>query len=150
MRKLLALAVIMTAAIPAFAYRVPPFANETYKTQCSDCHMAFQPQLLPVRSWRLLLGDLSHHFGEDASIDPRAVTEIRAYLMQNAGDSTGRNRGLTKRLPPDETPLRITELPLWVAIHSDEVPQQRWKRAGSKANCAACHTNAAEGYYREE
>ena len=30
----------------------PRVANETVLYECTDCHLAYQPQMLPRRSWR--------------------------------------------------------------------------------------------------
>jgi len=47
-------------------------------------------------------------------------------------------------------PLRITELPKWVSEHR-KVPAWEWKHKDvrTKANCAACHLDAQQGYYDE-
>ena len=52
---------------------------------------------------------------------------------------------------PATAPLRITELPRWVREHR-EVSQREWNSAKvkSKANCAACHTGAKQGYFDED
>jgi len=54
-------------------------------------------------------------------------------------------------LPRGAAPLRITELPKWVREH-DEVPRSEWTRkdVGSKANCTACHIDAAKGYFEDD
>lgn len=68
MRKWIILTVLLGGALPAWAdERLPPIANDAVKKECGACHMAFQPQFLPQRSWRLMMGDLANHFGEDAS-----------------------------------------------------------------------------------
>jgi len=50
----------------------------------------------------------------------------------------------------DAAPQRITGLPKWVSEHR-QVPDWEWrhKDVRTKANCAACHTDAARGYYDE-
>jgi hypothetical protein len=39
-----------------------PVSNSTYTDQCSACHFAYQPELLPADSWRKILADTDDHF----------------------------------------------------------------------------------------
>lgn len=110
--------------------------------ECGGCHMAFQPAFLPAASWKLIMADLSEHFGEDASLSPEKARQIEAYLVRGAGrDLKG------------AAPQRITELRWWLREHdASEVPPARWKdpKVVSKANCPACHRAADRGDYEEE
>lgn len=117
---------------------------------CGECHMVFQPRMLPARSWRKIMQGLDDHFGEDASIDPALVPKIEQYLVANASD-VGWDDELMKGVRASSTPLRITELPKWVHEHEEELPSHIWSRAdiGSKANCLACHRGANKGYYED-
>ncbi len=119
------------------------------KKECGDCHMAFQPAFLPARSWEKIMNTLPDHFGEDASLPPEKVEAIRKYLMANAADRRGRGKML-RGVGRNETPLRITELPYWVKEHREEVSPRAWKKAGSRANCMACHRHADKGYYDDD
>lgn len=114
-----------------------------YQQECSACHVAYPPGLLPAASWQRLMGGLERHFGSDASLDAASVREISNWLQANAG--SGR-RG--REAPPED---RITRSAWFVREHSEELSPDVWRRAavGSPANCAACHTRAAEGSYRE-
>ncbi len=123
------------------------------RTECGACHMVYEPQMLPQRSWRAIVAGLAEHFGEDASLAPNAAKAVLDYLAANAADASGTMRGAVfmRELAPDMTPMRITETPVWRGIHrkpNDSV----WTRAAirSKSNCQACHARAAEGYYDEE
>jgi hypothetical protein len=125
--------------------------SEAVKRECGACHMAFQPQFLPKRSWEVIMANLGDHFGEDASLtDPAVVLEITAYLVEHAGDAGAKPTSWVRKLPADSIPLRITELPRWVAEHNHEVSDRAWKKAGSKANCLACHRGADKGYYDDD
>jgi hypothetical protein len=151
MRIVLAIAAIAVGATQALAANSFVVSNENVKKECGACHMAFQPAFLPARSWEALMGDLPNHFGEDASLkDPALVKEITDYLVQNAGDAGGKSNNWVKRIAKTETPLRISETPGWVRAHSEEVGAAAWKKAGSKANCVACHKGADVGNYGEE
>ncbi len=141
----------VSAAGPAQAGgRYLTVKDKTVKEECGACHMAFSPRMLPARSWDAIMSNLSEHFGEDASLDSIPTQLIRDYLMNNAAD-TGRwksrfMRGVRKK----DMPERITKTPYWIRKHSREVSRRAWKRAGSKANCAACHRYAEKGYYDDD
>lgn len=118
----------------------PP--NERFRSECGSCHIAYPPQLLSAPAWRRIMSQLDQHFGTDASVDPAAAAEIAAYLERYSGPQR-RNA-----LSPDS--LRITETRWFLHEHS-EVPSAVWKLPAVKsaANCAACHTNAEQGDFRE-
>jgi cytochrome c553 len=116
--------------------------NPTWNSECAACHVAYPARLLPATSWKRLMGNLDRHFGSDASLDPAAHREILAYLERNAGPARADTAG--EALP------RITQTPWFVREH-DEVPANTWKdpRVKSASNCAACHTRADSGSFRE-
>ena len=113
-----------------------------YRQECSACHVAYPPRLLPAESWRRLMTDLPHHFGTDASVDAATAKQLSDWLAANAG--TGRRAG---EAPPQD---RITRS-AWFVHEHDEVPAAVWKRASvrSPSNCAACHTRAEQGVFDE-
>jgi len=110
----------------------PP--NGRWKAECGSCHIAYPPPLLPADAWKRVMAGLDKHFGTDASLDPATAAEIGAYLERYAG--SGRRR----QAAPDS--LRITET-AWFIHEHDDVPMK------SAANCAACHTAAEQGDFRE-
>ena len=140
---------IVSASIPALAYRVPPVSDKVTQSECGACHMAYPAALLPARSWEAITSDLAHHFGEDASLDQAVVDGIKAYLMNNAGDVAGDGRGLIRGLPQEQAPLRITELPLWLRIHGNFSPGTL-KKIGVAGNCSFCHQRAANGVFNRD
>ncbi|MDP1634265.1 MAG: diheme cytochrome c [Gallionellaceae bacterium] len=122
--------------------RRPVATNAAWQAECGECHVAFPPRLLPAASWRAMMSGLDKHFGTDASLETPLAQEIGAFLERNAS---------TRRQDPLVRPqLRISETRWFVREH-DEVPQQVWKNplVKSPANCAACHTQAESGDYRE-
>ncbi|MFN3397703.1 MAG: diheme cytochrome c [Sulfurimicrobium sp.] len=148
--------VTMLAAAPVWAdgneNLAPAATNPQWKTECSACHIAYPPSLLPARSWRKMMSGLDRHFGQDASLDVPTAQEITAFLVNNSADH-GANKRAKKvlgSLGPDEVPLRISETAWFVREH-DEVSPQVWKRSkvGGPANCAACHGGAERGDYSE-
>ena len=82
---------IITLPVHADSDRFPPVTNDLTKKECGACHMTFQPQLLPERSWKAIMDDLGNHFGEDASLDNDSAHHIEGYLVSNAAD-TGLSR----------------------------------------------------------
>lgn len=128
-----------------------PVNDKLTLQECGSCHLAFPPSMLPAASWKRMMGDLQNHFGDDASIDAGSAAAITRYLTLNAGDAPGHGSKLLRGLKPGDAPLRITELPKWVREHR-EVPKADWTRkdVGSKANCTACHIDAAKGYFEDD
>jgi len=135
---------LLGSAFPAMAHRLPMPANApaSYQAECSSCHMAYQPALLPANDWRKLMAGLNEHFGSDATVDPKNGAEINAFLERNGGDP--------KRLGSAGTPPRITQTRHFTH-HHHEVPPKFWRdpRVKSAANCEACHSAAAKGNYSE-
>jgi mono/diheme cytochrome c family protein len=119
---------------------------ESVTKECGSCHMVFPPQMLPARSWTALMEGLASHFGENAALDEAKKKEIADYLTANAGDARGVNGHYLRGLSKSETPLRITETPYWVREHG-EIRQSAYTKVQSKANCVACHKNAASGIF---
>lgn len=132
--------------------RYRPIQDETVKKECGACHLAFQPQMLPKRSWEKIMMGLSDHFGEDASLDKATVQEVKEYLTENAADSGWWSGKFLRGIKDDMTPLRITEMPYWVREHNKEVPNWAWRDAKvkTKANCVACHLRAESGNYDDD
>jgi len=121
---------------------VPPARNAQWQAECGSCHIAYPPSLLPAPAWRRMMSQLDKHFGADASLDAKAAAEIGAFLEQYAAS------GRRARGPADS--LRITETAWFVREH-DKVQSATWKLPAVKsaANCAACHTLAEQGDFRE-
>jgi hypothetical protein len=130
----LSLVLAAGAAVADELERVPPVRHGATQKECGECHMALQPALLPAQSWSRIMTGLGDHFGEDASLPDALASEIRDYLVANAG------RG-------DPTILRISEQPWWQREHRFGASVWRQKEVGSKANCDACHRDARSGLY---
>jgi hypothetical protein len=122
-----------------FALRAPP---PRYQQECSGCHLAYPPGMLPADSWRRLLSNLSRHFGTDASLAPDATAELSGWLAATA--STGRG---VRDAPPED---RITRS-RWFTREHDDVPAAAWRSTAvrSAGNCTACHVNADKGDFDE-
>ena len=132
---------------------VEPVNNAEYESECGSCHFAYQPGLLPSRSWEKLMEGLDHHFGENSALDAVVIQRITRYLTDNAADDA--NTWLSKRIMSSirmsDTPLRISKLPM-IAHEHDEIPVRLYRDnpdVGSMSNCSACHRKASDGLYDE-
>ena len=147
-------AIVLGRAQAGGSHWFPPVADPLVKEECGSCHLAFAPSMLPAASWQRMMANLKNHFGDDASLDPAVTAKISEYLVANAGDRGGQRygdkllRGATGTTSLASAPLRITELPKWVREHR-KVPDWEWKHqeVRTRANCTACHADAARGYY---
>lgn len=124
--------------------RLVTAADPRYAEECGACHLAYPPGLLSRADTARLFDGLADHFGDNASLDPKLTSELRAFALANAGwnASATAARG--------DAP-RITTTPWFVREH-DELPARLVSgnpEVGSFGNCPACHTRAAEGSFRE-
>ena len=138
------------SALPAPHLPVAPAAfDAAYASECSACHGAFNPSLLPAASWALLMQGLGDHFGEDASLDPATTARISTWLQAHAAgsaDTLAAHR--LSRVAPDH-PTQITATRFWVRMHR-RIPDSTFATpaVGARSNCAACHADAAAGLFR--
>jgi len=117
--------------------------NAKLKDECGSCHMVYPPRFLSAQSWRAVMAGLDKHFGSDASVDAAAAAEIGDFLVQNAST---KKRTSASGIEPA---LRITETRWFQSEHRKM--DSKWKdpRVKSSANCAACHTRAESGSFKE-
>ncbi|HRJ51588.1 MAG TPA: diheme cytochrome c [Candidatus Thiothrix moscowensis] len=117
--------------------------NATFQAECSSCHIAYPPNLLPASSWREMMGTLDKHFDTDASLDAATIAEILPFLEQNAASE--------RKSAAGKPVLRITETG-WFKHEHDEISPAVWKRDAIKSasNCMACHTAADKGDFEED
>lgn len=116
--------------------------NAKFQQECSTCHIAYAPGLLPAESWRNVMAGLDKHFGSDASLDAEDNKEITTFLVSNASN----------RWSAPTAPLRITETDWFKRKHdAHEISPAAWKNPLVKgpANCAACHPLAERGDFNE-
>jgi hypothetical protein len=123
-----------------------------YKEECGGCHFAYPPGLLPARSWEKIMTTLDEHFGDNAEVESRTVTELTAYLATHAADPS-RIRAFRNidSLESSRVPIRITELRYFTHEHN-EIPARMVKDnedVRSLSNCIACHRMADKGSFNE-
>lgn len=128
-------------------------SDPLYIKVCGSCHMAYQPEFLPRRSWKKIMETLNKHFGTDATVEPRVNKEILAYLMDNAADRKRVGIHFTElagSIQKRDTPLRISNTPYFIKTHS-KLTQEQISQSDVKsiANCNACHKKAEQGDYRK-
>lgn len=138
---MLAAAACVLVAGPAVAAGAPGRVDSAavYRQECGACHVAFAPRLLPPASWNALMGDLPHHFGTDASVDPAIQQRLAAWLGE---------QGAVDRARPEGD--RITQSAWFRHEHSELAPGV-WQRPAIKSpsNCGACHSGADSGVFDE-
>ena len=132
--------------------RYKPIKDKIVSQECGACHMAFQPGMLPKRSWEKIMNGLLDHFGEDASLEAATKDHIASYLKDRAADSGMWSGKFMRGIKKNMTPLRITETPHWIREHRKEVRSSAWTspKVKSKANCLACHSQANRGFYDDD
>ncbi|MBW6488932.1 diheme cytochrome c [Sulfurimonas sp.] len=130
---------------------VASVTDALYLKECGSCHFAYQPGLLPSKSWKSIMEDLDDHFGTDASIDGADKKNISKYLQDNAADKSlnyKKSKKINESIATTQTQISITKTRYFIQKHRDvgsELIQQ--KEVKSISNCMACHTKADKGSY---
>jgi mono/diheme cytochrome c family protein len=121
---------------------MPANTPPLYLTECGSCHTAFPPVALGAKEWSGVMANLSKHYGDNATLDAAPRQEIENFLLANAGDDPA-------KVGADGT-ARLTQ-GAWFKRRHNEVAASIWRdpKIKSAANCAACHTRAVEGSFRE-
>lgn len=149
---LAALLVCLCSTVVSAAGGIGAATNGAYLKECGACHLAYQPEFLPKRSWQKIMGGLDKHFGDTAALDDTTNSEILSYLVKNSADaSSSRLAGkVLSSVAHTETPIRISETPYFIRKHREVQPNVfKRKSIGSPANCGACHPMADKGDYNE-
>lgn len=128
-----------------------PVTNQQYLDECGSCHFAFQPGLLPERSWRKIMNELDNHFGDSAEMASQIQPAILNYLLDNSAEHSNylRSQNLVSSIKSDETPARITDT-LYFKRKHNKIPADMFKdnlETGSFSNCNTCHRHAGQGLY---
>ncbi len=124
-------------------------SNTVYKSSCGACHLAYQPGLLPARSWRKIMNEPGGHAGGELSLDTKTKAEIERYLTQNSAEQSQskRSRKIVASIGSD-APTRISQVP-YIREKHHEIKQDVFARKsiGWRGNCIACHRTAEDGDY---
>ena len=155
MKKIFFLLFLIAGSFVANSYAkdVAVVRDDFYKAECASCHFAYQAGLLPSRSWEKLMGDLSHHFGTDASLEREEIQKILKYLTDNSAEKFTqykRSKKINDSIAANETPLGVTKTGYFIKKH-EKIARRHitQKEVKSLANCMACHTAADKGSYSE-
>jgi hypothetical protein len=132
---------------------IKPVTDKLYQEECGACHFAYQPGLLPAKSWDALLNAnaLRKHFGVNAELDKDTLRVIHDYAVDNAADKSWykRSRKIAVATEEGPAPLRITEL-RYISLKHHKIPEKMIKGnkgVKSLSFCDKCHTQAAQGVY---
>lgn len=151
-RSLAAIALLLPLAAGAIDLDVGPNTSASYATECGACHFAYQPGLLPARSWRRIMSNLHDHFGDNAEVAVKARQAIQEYLSMHAADVSNnqRSHAVMESLAAADVPQRVTTSPYIAGVHGGLLDPLRggMPRMDSLGNCNACHLNATEGAFR--
>jgi hypothetical protein len=133
---------------------IAPVDNETYLQECGSCHFAYPPGFLPPQSWEKLMGSMHSHFGENVELSRSVRGTLYNYLLNNSAVRSNfeYSNKIMQGLGNNPAPLRITETHYFIRKHDELTPQMV---AGnpevvSFSNCAACHSKASEGSFKED
>jgi hypothetical protein len=132
---------------------VKPVTDKQYQQECGECHFAYQPGLLPARSWDRLLNAeaMRDHFSVNAEMDKDVLRTIHDYAVENAADKSWykRSRKIAAATAEGPAPLRISEL-RYIERKHHEIPEKMVRgnnNVKSLSFCDKCHTQAALGVY---
>lgn len=143
--------VIAASYIPAnesFAqadYSLVNVRDTVHIVSCGSCHLPYSPALLPLQSWQGIMDNLDDHFGEVVQLSEENKAHILGYMEKYA--LTEGQPGVMGQLGaelPDNPPLRITELPVFVNLHSNAEELLGLEREDrTLSTCEGCHRAAA-------
>ena len=125
-----------------YAKEHPLFVNE-----CASCHTLYPPSLLPKQSWSKLMGDLSNHFGDDASLEPADHRSILEYLLEHSAEGSKQEMSVKMmQTLQNRDIIAITQTPFWKRTHR-HIPAEVFQsgHVKSRANCKACHSDVEQG-----
>jgi hypothetical protein len=99
-----------------------------------------------MKSWLGIMTGLDNHFGKAVELSEENSTHIIAYLEKYALQQGQQSvMGQLAKDLPDNPPLRITQLPAFIDLHSNAeelLGADRLERTSFSA-CESCHRAAA-------
>jgi len=121
--------------------------NPVFVNECGSCHTLYPPTLLSKEGWSVLMGDLSNHFGDDASLDPADEQSIREYLLAHSVETSTQEMSFKMAQSLEKRDMiAITQTPFWKKRHR-HISEEIFKsdKVKSRANCKACHSDVEQG-----
>jgi Dihaem cytochrome c len=109
-------------------------AQEIYLENCSSCHVALPPSVLPTQTWKNILQD-PQHYGVQLKplVDPTRILVWRYLQTFSRGQQ-----------PEEETPYRVEKSRLFKALH----PGVKLPKPVQVGTCASCHPSATDFNFR--
>lgn len=108
--------------------------QELYLENCSSCHIALPPAVLPIQTWQQVLQD-SQHYGQQIPL----LVDPPRLLVWNYLQAFSRPQG-----KEEETPYRVDDSRYFKALH----PKVKLPRPVQVSSCVSCHPSAAEYNFR--
>ncbi len=106
-----------------------------YLENCSSCHIALPPEVMPSDTWRTLLLEPEQHYGQKLEPIPRPFIFVVWDYVRTF------SRPLNKE---EQTPFRLSESRYFKAFH----PQVDLPQSLNSRTCVSCHPGAAEYDFR--
>lgn len=108
--------------------------QQLYLENCSSCHIALPPAVLPTQTWKNLLED-EQHYGARLKplVDPPRILVWR-YIEAFS----------RPQLKDEETPYRVKNSRYFKAIH----PRVKFSGTVEIGSCVNCHQSATEYNFR--
>lgn len=126
--------------------------NSLFVDECGSCHTLYPPNLLPKKSWLLVMQDLDDHFGDDASIDEASNKNILEFLLNNSAEnSTMEASWYFMNSIGNKDIIALSKTTYWEKKHKN-IPKSIFEnnQVKSVANCKACHSDIEEGLIEDE
>lgn len=123
-----------------------------FAKECGSCHILYPPNLLPKKSWELMMNNLENHFGDDASLDDDINEKILAFLVKNSSEnSTTKASWKFTNSIKEKDIIALTKTNYWEKKHKN-IPKSVFKheKVKSVANCKACHSDIEKGLIEHE
>jgi hypothetical protein len=109
--------------------------EQEYLENCSSCHIAIPPEVMPTESWKQILENPEDHYGQSLKSMIR-ITQLLIWDYLNAF-----SRPLPNREP---VPLLIDQSRYFKALH----PKVKFSQPVTHKTCIQCHPGVAKYDYR--
>ncbi len=114
--------------------------------------LCIPPNILPEKSWKILMSDLKNHFGDDASLDEEDTQNILNFLLENSAEKSIKEASVkVLNSIKNKDIIAITQTSFWKKEHKN-IPKEIFKNSEvkTKANCSACHMDIEKGLIEDD